>query len=79
MDVLWKTGHRGVMTLSSRRSQKWKFTTPEIPDSEERAPGVWVSDWNPELGVTQDFRVLNGSESAEGGEDFLMESPGGTL
>ena len=51
----------GDMLVDGQESEN----VSEDPGSEERPPGVWVTDWNPELGATQDYRVLTRSDRSK--------------
>ena len=37
--------------------------------------GSWVTDWNPELGRLQEYRLLANSDDAESGEEYFMSNP----
>ena len=37
--------------------------------------GSWLTDWNPELGRLQEYRILEHSDDAESGEEYFMSNP----
>ena len=37
--------------------------------------GSWVTDWNPELGRLQEYRLLASSDDAESGEEYFISNP----
>ena len=37
--------------------------------------GSWLTDWNPELGRLQEYRIREHSDDAESGEEYFMSNP----